>query len=164
MKRRLLIGFCVVLVVIGGIIAGRVRARPNVRTNATALTIVSKVTDYGTDGSILGVYTQVRRQYSDGTWKVHLDVPGKKAFDSSGRIDVSRLLSADVYAAGALSAGQKEGQFLGYTVYVQTDPNGTEFWYAPELDTMLKEVVYSKKDGKLDTVVEAISIQLGEPD
>lgn len=162
MKRQILIGVCVLLVVAAGIIAGRVRARPQVRTSMTALTLTSKFTDYGTDGSVLGAYTQVRRQYSDGRWTLNLE-GGPKTYTSNGRINVSDLLTPGAYSAGARERGRQESQVLGYRVFIQKDPNGTEFWYCPELDTLLKEIEFSK-DGKLLSVTEAVSVQLGEPE
>jgi hypothetical protein len=162
--KRILIGALVVLVIAGGIVAGRVRARPYVRTSLTALTITSKITDYGIDGAVVGVYTKIRKQYSDGSWKNRVEIPGHPTRESSGRIDLSDVPSTEVYAEKALARGNTVETYLGYTVYVQRDPNGTEFWYCPELDSMLKEVEHSRKDGKLESITETLSIRLGQPE
>lgn len=93
MKRgRILSGILIALVVAAGFIAGRARIQPSVRTSTAAATITSRMTEYGTDGKVLGTWTLVRRQYSDGSWKNHIDDVNGRPFNSSGRVDPAKLL------------------------------------------------------------------------
>lgn len=162
MKRQFLMGLLILMVSVAGIIAGRGSSNSKVRrTTMAAAIITSQMTEYAPDGTAHGSWIMTRRQYADGTWKTHIDNVNGKPFDSSGRINPASLPAPDDFAAHALAMGRHQEQVLGYTVFVQKDPSGTEVWYCPELDTPLKEIIY--KDGKLDTVIETLSVKPGEP-
>ncbi len=162
MKRKFLMGLLILLVSIGGILAGRGRANSGGRRSTmTAATITSRMTDYAPNGTVNGTWVMTRRQYTDGSWKTHIDNVNGKPFDSSGRINPASLPTREDFAAHAIAMGRGQDQVLGYTVFIQKDPSGTEVWYSPELDTPLKEVIY--QHGKLDTVIETVSVTLGEP-
>jgi hypothetical protein len=162
MKRRILIGLMVVIVVSVGIIAGRADAGIERRSSMPPVTVVSLVTDYGTDGSILGRYRKVRRQYADGSWKTHMDNPWNgQTYESSGRVDPKKVPTAGDFANRATALGRPVDYVLGYQVFVQKEAR-YEVWYCPQLGTILKEVFYNK-DGTLADVTEAIEIVQGPP-
>lgn len=163
MKKRVLLVLLIGAVVAAGIIAGRTRAhRQNRRTTLPAATIISRVTEYGENGDVLGTMMIIRRQYSDGTWRQHGENQGNgKPFESSGRVEPSHVPTAEEYARVAAELGRPEDQFLGYRVYIQKDERA-EVWYAPELDAVLKLIAYDRA-GRLDSVTEAISITPGNP-
>jgi hypothetical protein len=66
------------------------------------------------------------------------------------------------YERAAAEFGRREDQLLGYRVFIQKNER-EEFWYAPDLDSVLKAVSYNK-DGSISDVTEAISVTPGEPD
>jgi len=147
-----------VAVVTTGLIAGR--ARPNQkRTSVTPSTIVFTFTDYGTDGSVLGVSRMTRRQFSDGTWKTRVELPDGTFRDSSGRITPGNLVTPAEYRAH--TTDRLQDSVLGYNVVIQLDAR-QQAWYSPELDTLLQHVIYDK-DGTLSDVLEAVEITEGEP-
>ena len=150
------------IIVVAGLLAACAHQRSTQRraTN-TAATIIFQITDYGTDGSELGRWNMRPRQYSDGRWKVHMDDVNGKPVDSSGGIDPAFWATPEDFAAQAIAMGRRRDQVLGYTVFVQKDPSRTEFWFSPELNTTLKEVVY--QNGKIGDVTEAVSVTVGEP-
>jgi len=155
-------GLLVGLASVAGIFTARYRVDSKVRrTTMTPGTITSILTDYAPDGTETGSWTITRRQYSDGTWKTHIDNMNGEPFDSSGRINPASLTTPEDFAVHAVAMGRRQDRVLGYRVFVQKDPSGTEVWYSPELDTVLKEVIY--KQGKLDSVTEAVSVTIGQP-
>jgi len=163
MKKRLLMILVIGLVVAAGIIAGRARANRNIRrTSWPAATIVLQQTEYGLKGEVLITVTLVRYQHSDGTWEQHGNRGDSKPQHSRGRVDPARVPTIAEYERAAAEFGRREDQLLGYRVFIQKNER-EEFWYAPDLDAVLKAVSYNK-DGSISDVTEAISVTPGEPD
>jgi hypothetical protein len=162
MKRRLLLVLLIVLVSIGGLVAGRRMSSKADRTSMTAVTITSQMTEFAPDGTSLGTRIVTRRQYADGRWKTRIDNLDGKPLESSGRIDPASLATVDEWIAHARAHGRRQDQILGYTVFIQSDPSGTEIWHCPELDTPLKEVIYH--NGKASSLTEAVSVVVGQPE
>ena len=163
MKKRLLMIVLMGVVVAAGIIAGTSRAnKSKKRTIWPAATIVLQLTEYGSDGEVLNTRKLVRYQHGNGTWENHMDDRGNGTpFRSSGRVNPSTRPTVEEYARAAADFGRPEAQFLGYRVFIQKDERD-EFWYAPDLDAMLKEIRYNK-DGSISDITEAISVTPGEP-
>ena len=129
------------------------------RTSVTPSTIVSTFTEYGTDGSVVGVSRITRRQFSDGTWKIRQELPDGTFRESSGGITPGNLFTPAEYRAH--TADRLQDSVLGYNVVIYLDAR-QQAWYSPELDTLLKHVSYDK-DGTVADVVEAVEITEGEP-
>lgn len=163
MKKRLLMIVLMGVVVAAGIIAGSSRAnRSTRRTSWPAATIVVQLTEYGSKGEFLNSRKLVRYQHGDGTWENHMDDRGDGTpFHSSGRVNPSTRPTVEEYARAAADFGRPEAQFLGYRVFIQKNER-EEFWYAPDLDAMLKEIKYNT-DGSISDITEAISVTPGEP-
>src|SRR5688572_16920328 len=149
MKKRLLMILMIGLVVAAGIIASRARANRNMkRTSWPAATIVSQQTEYGLNGEVLSTVTVVRYQHSDGTWEQHVDNRGDgKPQHSRGRVNPTTVPTVQEYERAAAEFGRREDQLLGYRVFIQKNAR-EEFWYAPDLDAVLKAVKYNK-DGSI---------------
>lgn len=145
-------------VVTTGLIVGW--ARPNTkRTSVTPSTIVYTFTEYGTDGSVVGVSRMTRKQFSDGTWKTRQELPDGTFRNSSGRITPGNLVTPAEYRAH--TTDRVQDSVLGYNVVIYLDAR-QQAWYSPELDTLLKHVIYDK-DGTLADVLEAVEIKEGVP-
>lgn len=162
MRSRILMGLLVALISIGGFVAGRSRTNSKVRrTTIAAATITSQQTEFFADGiTEAGTRIVTRRQYSDGRWKTHMENAYGEPFNSSGRIDPASKPTAEEWAAYSIANGRRQDEVLGYKVWVQHDPSGTEVWYCAELDTVLKVILY--QDGKLSSITEPISVVVGE--
>ena len=158
MKKRLLMLLLVALVIAAGIIAGRTRAnRYARRTNWPAVTIVLRLTDYGVGGEVLSSEMFIRQQHANGTWEEDIANRGSgKSRRSTGQVDVSQVPTVQEYERAAAETGRPEAQLLGYRVFIQKDAR-EEFWYAPELDAVLKAVRYND-DGSVSHVIEAVSV------
>ena len=156
--KKLVFPLLAVAVVSAGLIAGR--ARPNQkRTSVTPSTIVFTFTEYGTDGSVVGVSRITRQQFSAGTWKNRQELPDGTFRESSGGITPGNLVAPAEYRAH--TTDRLQDSVLGYSVVIQLDAR-QQAWYSPELDTLLKHVTYDK-DGTLADVLEAVEITEGEP-
>lgn len=163
MKRRLLMLLLIVAVVAAGIIAGRARANRNARRASwPAVTIVSRITEYGLGGEVLHTATLVRRQHADGRWEQQINHRGNgKPFNSKGQIDPGTAPTVQEYERAAAEFGRREDQILGYRVFVQENEREA-FWISPELDAVLKSISYNK-DGSISDITEAVLITPGPP-
>jgi hypothetical protein len=158
MKKRLLMLFLIALMIAAGIIAGPTRAnRYQRRTSWPAVMIVLRQTEYGLDGEVLRSVKIIRQQHNDGTWEEDVGNRGNgKSQRSTGQVDVSQVPTVQEYERAAAETGRPEAQLLGYRVFIQKDAR-EEFWYAPELDAVLKAVRYND-DGSVSFVIEAVSV------
>jgi hypothetical protein len=156
--KKFVFALLAVAVVAAGLIDGR--ARPNQkRINVTPSTIVFTFTEYGTDGSVVGVSRITRRQFSDGAWKIRQQLPDGTFRESSGGITPGNLLTPAEYRAR--TTDRLQDSVLGYNVVIYLNAR-QQAWHSPELDTLLKHVTYDK-DGTLNDVLEAVEITEGEP-
>lgn len=147
-----------VAVVTAGLVAGRARSNQK-RTSVTPSTIVFTFTEYGTDGSVVGVSRMTRKQFSDGTWTIRQELPDGTLRHSRGGITPGNLLTPAEYRAH--TTDRLQDSVLGYNVVIYLDAR-QQAWHSPELDTLLKHVTYDK-DGTLNDVLEAVEITEGEP-
>ncbi len=107
MKKRLLMLLLIALVIAAGIIAGRTRAnRYARRTSWPAVTIVSRLTDYGLDGEVLSSEMFIRQQHANGFWQEETANRGNgTSRRSTGQIDVSRVPTVQEYERAAAETG-----------------------------------------------------------
>ena len=159
MKTKILLSVSVIVVVATGVVIGRVMARPQKRSSVTPSTIVYKMTEYGVDGQVVAETKMTRRQYSNGEWRIFQEGPNGQTYNSRGKFSPETKPTAEEYRAN--TTDRLQSSLLGYSVIIQTDPSG-QVWYAPDLDTKLKSVIYDE-NGELSSVTEATEIEVGEP-
>lgn len=183
-KRRLLL--VVVLMIVGAIGFGA-RTALNALTQETrpGYTIVWQATDYHSDGKAVLDYTETRYVSATGNWRAvrqYVDVRGKEEmFGEIGRgVFLNRrqkLHYISQYTAPSPLLSRESlrssvdylrtDNVLGYEAIVVSSGNrprtGSEFYRVPALGGLTIKTVMNDQNGN-KTVIEPISLVLGEPD